>query len=217
MTPDARSNFIQAHTRLKATPLCPEIVLHTVDAFTALWQTQEQQLIALGIDTPFWALPWAGGQALARYVLDNGDAVAGKTVLDLGCGSAIAALAAAKSGARHVIANDPDPLALRAAAMNAHNNHVALECRPGDLLRLPPPTDVEVFLAADLWFDCKLGQRVTDWLGECRATGAEVLIGDPFRAYLPYKRLLQIGTYSVATSTDIERHENTRTGVFRMH
>lgn len=211
-----RHEFVRAQTRLLRPALCPEIRLHAADEFTALWQTQQHTLQRLGIDTPYWSVPWAGGQALARFILDQPTWVRKRRVLDVGCGGGICALAACLAGAEQVWANDPDPLALSACALNATHNDAELGLLPGDLLQDTSRREVDVVLAADLWFESCLAQRVTAWLRGQAEHGVTVLIGDPYRAYLPQRGLEQLAQFMVPTSTEIERHPRTRAGVWRL-
>ncbi len=211
-----REAFVRAQTRVMSPPLCPELSLHAADELTALWQSQEATLTRLGIDTPYWCIAWAGGQALARFVLDHPHTVRGRQVLDLGCGSGLCALAASSAGATRVWANDPDPLALAACALNASHNDADIETLPGDLLDGVPPQGTEVILAADLWFQAELAMRVTCWLHRCAAAGIEVLVGDPHRAYLPRTGLEFLERYQVPTSMEIERSRSTRASGWRL-
>ncbi len=212
----ARAAFVDTHTQVAAAPLCPEIALYSTDAFTTLWQLNESELKALGIETPFWAIPWAGGQALARYLLDHPVNARDAFVLDVGCGGGIVAIAAARAGAYRVLANDPDPLALVATSMNAVRNSVAIETLEGDLLHAHAPKDVNLIVAADLWFNEELATRATGWLRAQVERGLTVLIADPWRPYLPRTGIRLLAEYDVPTSTDIERHALTRAGVWQL-
>jgi predicted nicotinamide N-methyase len=208
--------FVRGHTRRLAVPLCPEIQLYTADALTELWRSELATLERLGVDTPYWAVPWAGGQALARYLLDNPESARGLRVLDLGCGSGLCALAAWRSGAARVLANDPDPLALAACAANAAHDEAVLELVHGDLLDGHASLPVDLILAADLWFEATLARRVTGWLRARAHEGVRVLVGDPRRAYLPRTGLELLAEYTVRTPTEIERHALTAAAVWEL-
>lgn len=147
--------------------------------------------------SPYWAYPWAGGLALARYLADHPTAVVGRRVVDLGSGSGLVAIAAAKAGAHSVLAVDVDRLAVAAVALNAALNGVAVTTCLGDLTDAPPP-DADVVLAGDLFYDAGVATRATAFLGRCAEAGLEVLIGDPGRAFLPTGRLLPIAEYGVS-------------------
>ena len=158
MCPDEASRFVRRHTRDAAVALCPELRVRQVHALTALWQCGEAELGALGVTVPFWAVAWAGGSALARWVLDHPQRVRGREVLDLGSGCGVCAIAAARAGARRVGARDPDPLARAALAINARRNRVEVTVAGGDPLAEAPP-EVDVILAADLWYEQPLAAR----------------------------------------------------------
>jgi predicted nicotinamide N-methyase len=151
-----------------------------------------------GFGTPYWAYAWGGGLALARYVLDHPDAVAGRSVLDLGAGSGLVGIAAAKAGAREVLAFDVDAYAAVAAPLNAEANGVDIRFLLADLLDGEPPEGVDVILAADLFYDEVLARRTTGFLERCLDAGAQVLIGDPWRAHLPRERLQVLAEFSTA-------------------
>jgi len=205
--------FVRSHARPSAPSLCPELVLYQVDALSDLWQAGERALGELGVEVPFWAAVWPGGQALARFVLDSPAYVRGARVLDLGTGSGVCAIAAARAGAAAVRAVDPDPVAAVAAELNAALNAVAVQVWAQDPLDAPPPS-VDVILAADLWYERALAERVTRWLRRAAQRGVRVLAADPGRTYLPASGLVEIERYDVETSTDLERATLTPTRVF---
>ncbi|KQO65667.1 methyltransferase [Methylobacterium sp. Leaf88] len=216
MTPSADPlAFIRANTRLRPVPHAPEIVLHVADEATELWQKTEDELEAIGLPPPFWAFAWAGGQALARYILDNPGLVAGRRVLDFASGSGLVAIAAARSGADHVTASDLDPFAIPAIGLNAAANGVAgqIEAVSWDLIGTDPGS--AVVLAADIFYERDLAARVTDWLSGLHAGGATVLVGDPGRSYLPRDRLTELATYTVPVSRSLEDAEIKRSSVWR--
>jgi len=207
--------FIRANTRLRPVPHAPEIVLHVADEATELWQKTEDELAVIGLPPPFWAFAWAGGQALARYILDNPGLVAGRRVLDFASGSGLVAIAAARSGAEHVTASDLDPFAIPAIGLNAAANGVAdrIEAVSRDLIGSDPGS--AVVLAADIFYERDLAGAVGDWLGRLHAAGTTVLIGDPGRSYLPRARLEAIASYAVPVTRALEDAEIKQSHVWR--
>jgi predicted nicotinamide N-methyase len=185
--------FIVANVPVGPVPSIPEILLHRADAKSGMRRLAERDP---SFSSPYWAHHWAGGLALARYVLDRPDTVAGRRVLDLGAGSGLAAIAAAKAGARRAIAADVDRYAIAATELNAALNNVAIETRMGDLTEGAPP-DVDVVLVGDLFYDAALASRVAAFLDQCIKAGVEVFVGDPWRAPLPRERLRLVQEYSV--------------------
>lgn len=212
--PDAdRACFVRRATRFLPVPHAPEIHLHLADEATELWHRTEEELGAVGLPPPFWAFAWAGGQALARYVLDHPETVAGARVLDFAAGSGLVGIAAAKAGAARVEACDIDPFALAAIPLNASANGVVLHPRGEDLVGTDEGWDV--ILAGDICYERDLARRVTDWLETFARRGARVLIGDPGRAYLPRARLECLATYAVPVTRELEDGEIKRTSVWR--
>jgi predicted nicotinamide N-methyase len=194
------ADFVRAHTRLAPVPFVPELVLHQADEPIALWERTEA---GRGEQPPpFWAFAWAGGQALARYVLDAPDLVRGRDVLDLATGSGLVAIAAARAGARTVTANDIDPLALAAASANAAANGVRLRLIEGDLLQTDDRYDV--VLAGDVCYSRDMSGRMLGFLRRAAAAGSLVLIGDPGRAYLPAEGLTAAAAYDVPVAEALE-------------
>lgn len=133
---------------------------------------------------------------LARYLLDRPDAVAGRRVLDLGAGSGIVGIAAAKAGAAEVIAADVDPYAIAATGLNAAINGMTVLPVLTDLTTGEPPA-TDIICVGDLFYEAALAERVTSFLDPCLARGIKVLIGDPWRAYLPQSRLRLLAEYAV--------------------
>jgi predicted nicotinamide N-methyase len=212
---DARSDrlaFIRLHTRLLPVPHAPEISLHVAQEATELWQKTEDELATIGLPPPFWAFAWAGGQALARYILDHPEVVRGRRVLDFASGSGLVAIAAAKAGARQVIAADIDAFAAAAIGLNAQANGVSIEARLDDLLGLDQGWDV--ILAGDICYERELAARVIDWLSGLSERGATVLIGDPGRSYLPKDRLTEVATYQVPVTRALEDAEIKKSSVW---
>lgn len=210
--PDPRA-FVAAETRLRPVPLVPEISLHVADEAVPLWHRTEEELGEMGLPPPFWAFAWAGGQALARHVLDHPHLVEGRSVLDFASGSGLVGIAAAKAGARIVTCADIDPFALAAIGLNGAANDAVLEGRQVDLIG----TDEgwETVLAGDICYERDLAARVFDWLLTLSARGAVVLIGDPGRSYLPKDRLEELEVYSVPVTRELEDMEIKRTAVWR--
>ncbi|KMO31085.1 50S ribosomal protein L11 methyltransferase [Methylobacterium variabile] len=207
--------FIRANTALRPVPHAPAIRLHVADEATELWGRTEEELGAIGLPPPFWAFAWAGGQALAAYVLEHPEAVAGTRVLDFASGSGLVAIAAAMAGAASVEASDLDPFALAAIGLNATENGVAdrIAARSTDLIGRDEGWDC--VLAADIFYERDLAARVGDWLAALHGRGARVLLGDPGRAYLPKERLENLATYAVPVTRALEDAEIKRTGVWR--
>ncbi|KAB1075673.1 class I SAM-dependent methyltransferase [Methylobacterium planeticum] len=215
ITPADAHAFIRAETRLRPVPHAPEILLHVADEATALWERTEEELQAIGLPPPFWAFAWAGGQALARYILDNPGFAAGRRVLDFASGSGLVAIAAARAGATRVLASDLDPFAIASIGLNAAANGVAdrIEAAAADLIGTAPEADL--VLAADIFYEQDLAGRVGDWLGRLHAGGTTVLVGDPGRAYLPKGRLEILATYEIPVTRALEDAEIKRTSVWR--
>lgn len=211
---DTDARFISANTSLLAPPLVPEITLHLAAETVPIWQKSEEELGEMNVPPPFWAFAWAGGQALARYILDHPELVAGQTVLDLGTGSGLTAIAAARAGAGPILAADIDLMALAAVGLNAAVNGVILETTSADILDYAPQ-DFDVVLVGDLFYERQLANRVQDFIDRAKATGTLVLIGDPSRSYFPRDRFTQLAEYSVPVSRELEDSEIKRTAVWR--
>ena len=212
MIADPRA-FILANTSLQSPPHTPELRLHLADEITPIWKMTEEALEELGLPPPFWAFAWAGGQAVARYLLDNPGAVAGRRVFDLATGGGIVAIAAARAGAAHVVANDVDAFCAAAVELNAEVNGVAIEVLLGDRLDGGPP-EAEVIVMGDLAYEKPVAERARAWLEAARAAGRTVLIGDPGRTYFRSLGLVQLAEYQVPTTRELEDFEVKRTGVW---
>jgi len=204
--------FVRDHTRPGRPSLVPEVTLHVAADVVALWEAIEQERGVAPTEPPFWAAAWPGGQALARFVLDTPGAVAGRSVLDLGSGSGLVAVAAALAGAARVVASEIDPFGHAAIAVNAEANGVAPVTVVGDVLGERPPS-VDVVLAGDVCYDREMSERVLPWVEAARAQGAEVLLGDPGRPYVPAARLERVATFDVP---DTEGPQVRRTTVWRL-
>jgi predicted nicotinamide N-methyase len=206
--------FIRENTRVLAPAYVPELKLHLADDAVSLWQLTEEQLGELGLPPPFWAFAWAGGQALARYVLDHVEIVRGRHVLDVASGSGLAAIAAMQAGAASALAVDIDAFAAHAAELNAALNGVRVHTSSDD--PLGRATDADVILVGDLFYDRDLSPRVLAWLIEQQAAGKAVLIGDPGRTYLPRDKLEQIAAYDIPVTRALEDAEVKRAAVWRL-
>lgn len=211
MTPE---EFVASQTVIARAPLVPEIVLHLATEITPIWQATEAWLAEQNIEPPFWAFAWPGGQALARAVLDDPKLVAGKRVLDFAAGCGIAAIAAAQAGAALVEAAEIDPLALAAVRLNAALNGVAVATPPGDVVGAPCRWDV--IFAGDVCYEAPMTTHILPWLRGLVAAGAEVLIADPGRAYLPKAGLAPIARYSVPTTRELEDRESREVTIHRL-
>lgn len=201
-----RRAFVQRHSRLQDVDGVPGIRLHLADAVEPVWHAVEQALGIDGAPIPFWAFAWAGGLALARWLQEHPDDVAGRHVLDFATGSGLVAIVAAKAGAAEVAAVDVDPFGEAAVALNARANHVRIAYSTRDLLDEPPPA-VDVLLAADTWYEGSLAERVLPWLRAAATAGTRVLVGDPGRKYLPEPAtsgLVELARYPVRTTTTLE-------------
>jgi predicted nicotinamide N-methyase len=208
-----KRDFVLANTRLVAPPLTPEIWLRLADQAVPIWQKTEEELGAMGLPPPFWAFAWAGGQALARYVLDHPGLVEGRRVLDFASGSGLIAIAAAKAGAAEVTASDIDAFAIAAIEANSAGNDVAVAPRLENLIGVEGGW--EVVLAGDIAYEKDFAGAAMDWLASLARQGATVLIGDPRRSYLPLDRLDCVIEYSVPVTRELEDSEIKRTGIFR--
>lgn len=216
MTPAQRRDFIRANTEVLAPPLVPEVKLHLAHEALPIWQKTEEELGAIGLPPPFWAFAWAGGQALARHILDNPEIVRGKRVLDLASGSGLVAIAAMKAGATCVTAAEIDHFAVEAVALNAELNAVRVTPVTDDLLDKDSPRDIDVILVGDLFYEKHLATHCLDWLIQARASGIDVLIGDPGRSYLPKEKLICIAEYAVPVTRELEDAEIKKTAVWRL-
>jgi predicted nicotinamide N-methyase len=206
MRPSTPVAFVRANTQLARTPFVPEVRLHLADEVFALWERIEATVGPPESPLPFWAFAWAGGQALARYVLDHPDLVRGRRVLDVGSGSGLVAIAAATAGAEAVMASEVDHFAIAAIALNAEANGVVVAGLLEDVLD-GDGADAEVVLGADLFYEQLLAERVVPFLGRARARGAAVLVGDPGRAHLPRARFEVLATYDVPVMRGLEDAE----------
>jgi predicted nicotinamide N-methyase len=205
-------NFIRANSELIAPPLVPELRLHLATEVVPLWRKTEEELNEMGVPPPYWAFAWAGGQALARYVLDNPQIVRGKRVLDFGAGSGIVGLAAAHAGAAHVLAADIDKFSVAAITANAAANTLAISITSDDIIG--SKQDFDVILVGDMCYERPLAERLLAWL---KNSDAHILLGDPGRSYFPKEGLTRLALYSVTTTREIEDREIRETGVWSLN
>ena len=210
--------IIRTGTELRSMPLLPEIRLYQAGDPISMWQQTEQAAGRDDLDPPFWAFPWAGGQALARYLLDHPATVLGRRVVDVASGSGLVAIAAARAGARAVTAYDTDPLAAEAIGLNAAANGVTVQAVCADILGGdgPPPPGADLVLVADAFYERDLAGQVTEFLGRCRDLGTGVLVGDLGRRYLPYSRLSALASYDVPGLGALESRDVVRTTVWTL-
>jgi predicted nicotinamide N-methyase len=204
-------SFITANAQLMAPPLVPEIQLYLATEVVPLWRATEEELEKMGVPPPYWAFAWAGGQALARYLLDHPETVAGKRVLDIGAGSGLVAIAARKAGAAEVVAADIDSFSAAAIRLNAAANGCAVAVTQDDLIGTDG--DWDVILVGDLFYERPLAERLLAWLKVLRRPA---LLGDPGRSYFPKSCVERLASYNVQTSRDLEDREIRETGVYRL-
>lgn len=205
---------VLAHTVVTSPWLCPELRMHLVTEACPLWRATEPELLALGLPEPYWAFAWAGGQALARYLLDHPEVVRGKRVLDFGAGGGVEALAALRSGATHVLASDLDPVAGAALELNAALCGVEVETTTADLIGATGPWDL--ILAGDVCYDPDLARRLWAWLEAEAARGVRVLVGDPGRGNVPLDRATRVFTCDAPSDVDVEGRYLRSTSVFAL-
>jgi predicted nicotinamide N-methyase len=210
---DSLERFGLQHTSLRRPPLVPEINLHLAADAREIFQARTE--FAPSPDwPPYWAFAWPGGQALARHVLDNAALVAGKTVLDIGSGSGIGAIAAKRAGARLVTASDPDPMAGVAIAMNARHNGVEIAALTEDALSSGP--NVDLVLIGDLVYEPELATRVTRFLEAAREAGTEVILGDRTTGSRPPVAMTLLSEYEAPLSPMLEESHVERARVWRL-
>jgi predicted nicotinamide N-methyase len=208
-------DFIRANTALHEPPLIPEIRLHLATEIVPIWQMTEEELEKSGLPPPFWAFAWAGGQALARYILDHPETVRGRRVLDFGSGSGLIGVAAMKAGAASVLAADIDAFAAAAIELNAEVNKVSLLVTTEDLVGVPD-RGWDVVLIGDMCYERPLAERIEKWVHSLVDGGALALIGDPGRTYLPKAGLDKLISYAVKTTRELEDTDVRNTSVWRV-
>ncbi|WP_313194732.1 methyltransferase [Shinella zoogloeoides] len=205
--------FIRGNTDVLSPPHVPEVKLRLATEAHDLWLKTEEELEAIGLPPPFWAFAWAGGQGLARHVLDHPALVAGKTVLDFASGSGLVGIAARMAGASKVLAADIDPWSETAIRLNAGLNGVTLDHTSDDLIGRDGGWDV--VLAGDVFYDRGFAGLLVPWFSALAARGASVLVGDPGRAYCPRERMEALATYTVPVTRALEDSEVKKTTVWR--
>ena len=213
LTPERARAFILDNTDVLHPPHVAEIALRLATEAHELWLKTEAELEDIGLPPPYWAFAWAGGQALARYLLDHPAEIAGRTVLDFASGSGLVAIAAAKAGARTVMAADIDPFCREAISINAALNGADITITIDDCIG--QPVTAEVLLAGDVFFDRAMATAIIPWFDAVSADGTTVLVGDPGRAYLPTDRLTRLATYEVPVTRALEDAEVKRSSVWR--
>jgi predicted nicotinamide N-methyase len=206
-------SFILANTSLTPPPHVPEVRLHLADEAHDLWLKTEDELAAIGLPPPFWAFAWAGGQGLARYILDHPETVRGRRVLDFASGSGLVAIAAHMAGARDILAADIDPFCEAAIRLNAGANGIVIEFAGSDVTGTDGGWDV--ILAGDVFYDRPFAERLIPWFSSLRERGAEILIGDPGRSYLPKDRMQALAVYEVSVTRALEDADVKKTTVWR--
>lgn len=209
------ARFIRENTQLHEPPLIPEIRLHLASEIVPIWQMTEEELEKSGLPPPFWAFAWAGGQALARYILDNPEIVRGQRVLDFGSGSGLIAIAAMKAGAAMALAADIDAFAAAAIALNAETNNVVIAAATDDLVGTAN-RGWDIVLVGDMCYEGPLAARIETWLRKLAGEGTTVLIGDPGRTYLPKSGLEKLVSYAVKTTRELEDTDVRNTSVWRL-
>lgn len=218
----SRRDFIRANTTVSAPPHVPEIRLHLADEAHDLWHKTEEELQAMGLPPPFWAFAWAGGQGLARYILDNPGAVRGKSVLDFAAGSGLVAIAAIKADAANLLAMDIDPFCEAAISLNSKLNGVEVPFSAHDLLVMPPEQGAaelakfDCVLAGDVFYDRQMAESLWPLLQAAARAGTKILMGDPGRSYLPTEGLQQLADYQVPVTRALEDNEVKRTRVWQV-
>ena len=206
--------FVTKHTRLQAVPGL-DLRLHLADDVNVVWHATQGATGDSDAPIPYWAFAWGGGLAIARYVEEHPEVVAGKRVLDVASGSGLCAIAAMRAGAAEATAVDIDPFAIAAIGLNARANGARVDVTRDDVLDDEPP-DVDVILAGDCWYEERFATRISAWLARATATGILVLIGDPGRRYLAHDDLTELATYDVRSTTDLEDMARTRATVYEL-
>lgn len=189
-------------------------MLHLASEAHDLWLKTEEELEEIGLPPPFWAFAWAGGQGLARYILDNPDVVRGKRVVDFASGSGMVAIAAALAGAAHVLAVDIDPWTKSAITLNAAANNVTVAVSSDNIIGRA--IDADVLLAGDVFYDKGFADALIPWFSTLSSAGTVVIVGDPGRAYLPKQNLIACATYQVPVTRALEDSEIKKTTVWRL-
>jgi predicted nicotinamide N-methyase len=211
---NAGAAFIRANTVLGRAPLVPEFQLYLATEITPIWQATEDWLCAKNIAPPFWAFAWPGSQAIAREILDRPALVAGRRVLDFAAGCGLASLAAVRAGAARVEAAEIDPLAIAATQLNARENGLVVEGLAEDVVGWACRWDI--IFTGDVFYEAAMTRHILPWLLDMAAAGADVLVADPGRAYLPHDLLTEIARYDVPTSLELEDQTQRRTVLYSL-
>ena len=209
------AELVRAHTVLARPFLVPELELHLATHECALWRATEEDLARVGLPEPYWAFTWAGGEALARHVLDHPATVRGRRVLSFGAGSGVEAIAAARSGAARVVANDVDPVACAAVALNAAHNGVEVETVATDLVGALD-LGVDLVLCGDSTYSTELARRLRAWFLALADAGVEVLIADPGRGYLDPDGMEVVAVHQAPADIDMDGSNLLRTAIYRV-
>ena len=212
---DSPRAFVLRHTRLRPVPGLEEIRLHLADEVLPLWHAVQIDRGDPEAALPYWAFAWSGGLAVGRYLRDHPDVVAGRRVFDFASGSGLCAIAALQAGATEATGADIDRFAAAAIALNARANGHRVDVVRRDVLDEEPP-DTDLIIAGDCWYEARLAARVLPWLRRARERGIEVLIGDPRRQYLPTDELVELASYDVRTTTELEDLEHKRGFVYAL-
>jgi predicted nicotinamide N-methyase len=207
--------FVLRHTRLRPVPGLEEIRLHLADDVLPLWRASQIETDDPDATVPYWAFAWAGGLAIGRYLRENRETVAGLRVFDQASGSGLCAIAAMHAGAAEATGADIDAFAAAAIELNARANRCRVTVVRRDVLDEEPP-EADVILAGDCWYDAGLAARVLPWLRRAHDRGIDVLVGDPGRRYLPNSELVELASYQVRTTTELDDLELKEGRVYRM-
>jgi predicted nicotinamide N-methyase len=210
-----RQTFILANTEVTSPFLCPELKLHLITPSCSLWSATEKDLVELAIPDPFWGFCWAGGQALARYLLDHAELVAGKRVFVFGAGCGIEAIAAVMAGAARVQAADIDPLAVEATQLNAALNGVSLEATTRDMIGASL-SGYDLLLAGDMFYDAAFAARILHWLRALAQTGMTILLADPGRGHIDQTLAIELTTYQAPADVDVGGDHLQATTIFAL-
>jgi predicted nicotinamide N-methyase len=196
-------------------PGLEELRLHLADEVLPLWRAVQVETDDPDAALPYWAFAWAGGLAIARHLSEHPEAVAGRRIFDLASGSGLCAIAALRAGAETATGADIDPFAVAAIGLNARANGRRVAATARDVLDGEPP-DVDVILAGDCWYEAALADRVLPWLRRARDLGIDVLVGDPGRRYLPADAFVELASYDVRTTTELEDRDRLGGRVFAL-
>lgn len=210
--PDFR-RFILENTSVTALPFVPEIRLHLADDAHDLWHRTEGELQESGLQPPFWAFAWAGGQGLARHILDNPETFESKSVVDFATGSGLVAIAAKQAGAKRVCAVDIDPFCAHAVALNSALNNQEILFSATDLIG--GTINQDILLAGDVFYDRAMASQITPWFLRLAETGVTILVGDPGRSYLPRQHLKELSSHQVPVTRALEDADVRRTTVWQ--